>query len=132
MKFAIMYEMQLPWCGTNAIDIEKHVITLNPHEDVVRKGFNCGGCITLQMKLLTITEAVMYPVGKGRDNPNQDPELCKPNTGRDFLDGLGVTTMFNKLRGIYDNVFKYVKYAFILVCVGIAAYVIAQLIEVFK
>ena len=116
----------------NAIDIEKHIITLNPHEDVVKKGFSCGGCITLQMKLLTITEAEMYPVGKGRDNPNQDPELFKPNTGRDFLDGLGVTTMFNRLRGIYDNVFKYVKYAFVLVCVGIAAYVIAQLIEVFK
>ena len=26
MKFAIMYEMQLPWCGTNAIDIEKNLM----------------------------------------------------------------------------------------------------------
>ena len=71
-----------------------------------------------------MNEANTCPVGRGQDNPNQDPELTKPTTGRDFLDGIGVTAMLNKLGGFYDNIFKYVKYGIILVAVGIFAYVI--------
>ena len=116
----------------NSIDIEKHTITLNSYESLAKKGFINGGSVTLQMKILTMNEANTCPVGRGQDNPNQDPELTKPTTGRDFLDGIGVTAMLNKLGGFYDNIFKYVKYGIILVAVGIFAYVISQLAGIFK
>ena len=116
----------------NAIDVEKHTITLNSYEELAKKGFINGGSVTLQMKFLTLNEANTCLVGRGQEAPNQDPELTKPTTGRDFFDGIGVTALLNKLGGIYDTVFKYVKYGIILIAVGVAAFVISSLAGAFK
>ncbi len=86
------------------------------------------------MKLLTKSEA-SNKVGEGRDEPNKDPFLEFPKSGRSLLDGLAFLGKIGDfLGGLYDKIFTMLKYGCLIAGVAFLIYALLQLVQsgVFK
>lgn len=73
----------------NPVDFPRQWLALEPSPQVAADN-DTGGEIEVEMKILTFQEAETNPVGKGQEEPNKDPYLEKPTTGRELFNIMGL------------------------------------------
>jgi hypothetical protein len=100
------------------IDLEK-VSTLEEADS--------GGQIEMEIRILLQQDADSNKVGKGREEPNRDPQLQEPKEGRNFLDKFtGIGSILDGVTSLYTRIFQFAKIVVVVLVVALIAYLILQ------
>ena len=67
------------------------------------KGVQARVCMTIEV--LTLQEAILFPAGRARDAPNENPHLDQP-VRPGLFDGLGLSFAFFNPFGMFKRYFK--------------------------